>query len=425
MTARGETEAGTTAPPRPARAEAAILRRAIAALGLTQLVGWGTTYYLPAILADAMAAGTGLPRTAVFGGVTIMLLVSAAAAPAVGRRLAVEGARRGMVLGSGLVALGLAVLAGAHGPLTFALAWTILGLAAPLALTQAATTAMVQIARDDGRDDGARRAITLLSLFSGLASTASWPVLIWLEGAVGWRASVLAYAGFHLMVAAPLHALVLPRRSRDGAALARAAPGAGTPLTPPAPPRPVPGAFALAAATFALAGIVSWGLPLHVVTILRAFGHSPGAAVAIGAVLGPAQICARLIDLAGARRVDILAMGVAAAALMPLAILALMAGALPAAAVGFAAGYGLSAGTMTIVRAVAPLRLFGREAYAVVTGRLAVPQNVAFAAAPLAFAGLGEALGPRALLGVALAVSLLALATMVTLARRAGALAAG
>ncbi len=408
MTARGET--GTEIAATRSVPATAPLRRTIAALSLTQLVGWGTTYYLPAILAEAIAAGTGVPRALVFGGVTIMLLVAAVIAPSVGRRLSRHGARGGMVAGSLLVALGLVTLACAHGPALFILAWTIIGLAVPLALTQAATTAIVQIAAEDD----ARRAITLLALFTGLASTASWPVLAWLDGAIGWRASVLVYAGFHLLVAAPLHAFTLPRGANPGGLRAAARTGVTAPLT-----RPVPGAFALAATAFALAGVVSWGMPLHVVSILRDFGHAPATAVALGIVLGPAQLIARLIDLLGGRRIGILETGVAAAALMPLAILALTAGALPAAAILFALGFGLSAGTMTIVRTVAPLRLFGREAFAVMTGRLAVPQNVAFAFAPLAFAVLADAFGPSGPIAAALVASVLSLATMLVLERRA------
>lgn len=136
----------------------------------------------------------------------------------------------------------------------------------------------------------------------------------------------------------------------------------------------------------------------------------------IGAILGPGQLLARLVDLSGGHRIDILTIGIAAAALMPLAIMALaLAGPSPAGAIVFSLGYGISAGMMSIVRAVAPIRLFGQAAYATTMGRLLVPQNIAFASAPLVFAAVRESAGPGVLLAVTLVVALLALAALVVL----------
>ena len=39
----------------------------VAALGTAQTLAWGSSYYLPAILADPIAQGVGLSRTTVFG----------------------------------------------------------------------------------------------------------------------------------------------------------------------------------------------------------------------------------------------------------------------------------------------------------------------------------------------------------------------
>jgi hypothetical protein len=50
---------------------------AVAALGTAQTLAWGSSYYLPAILADPIAAGLGLSRTLVFGIFSASLLVSA------------------------------------------------------------------------------------------------------------------------------------------------------------------------------------------------------------------------------------------------------------------------------------------------------------------------------------------------------------
>jgi hypothetical protein len=72
---------------------------------------------------------------------------------------------------------------------------------------------------------------------------------------------------------------------------------------------------------------------------------------------------------------------------------------------------------MTIVRSVAPLTLFGRDAYAVVLGRLAVPQNIAFALSPMLLAAVMNHAGPRATLAVVCGASVLGFAGMLALAK--------
>lgn len=395
------------------------LGRTIATLAVTQLIGWGTTFYLPAVLSGSMSRASGVPVQWVYGGVSLMLMVSAGIAPAAGRLLERRGPRNAMVGGSLGLAAGLTILAFADHPVGFACAWVVIGAVTPFSLTQASSTAIVQAAPAGE----ARRGLTVLLLFSGLASTASWPVLIWLDGAIGLRASLLVYAAIHCLVCAPLHALVLPRGrrlaepSRPSATLLATSGSA-----PPRPVDPVPGAFWLSATAFSFAGVISWGLPLHAVALLESYGHPPGVAVAVGIMLGPGQLVARLLEIFGGHKLDILTIGVAAAALMPVAILALaLDGSSLAGALVFTLGYGLSAGTLSIVRAVAPIRLFGQAGYAVVVGRLLVPQNIAFASAPLLFAAIREAGGSGALLGFTLVAALASLAGFVLLRVRAGA----
>ena len=388
------------------------LRSIVPALGATQIIGWGTTYYLPAILAPDLAAATGLPVQVVFGGITVMLLVAGLAAPLAGRLIERDGARPWLTAGSAGIAAGLLALAVAHGPVLFGLGWIVIGVATPFALSQGAANAVVEVTPANE----SRRPLTVILLFSGLASTAFWPVLILFDGWFGLRWSLAAFAGLHLLVCAPLHALVLPSKpirpiSRVTAALA----GERPPISAGAASRIV---FRLTALSFSLAGFISWGLPLHAIAILQDYGHPRAAAVAIGAVLGPAQVLSRLIDLAGGHRIDILTTGVAAALAMPFAILTLLLfGTRPSAAIVFVATYGISAGTMSLVRAVGPLRLFGRAAYATVTGRLSQPQNVAFALSPLVFSLIRESYGSQALLLTALAAAVLCVVAIVSLAR--------
>jgi predicted MFS family arabinose efflux permease len=384
---------------------------AILGLAVTQMTGWGTTYYLPAVLVGAIEADLRLSREIVFGGVTVMLLVGALVAPRAGAYISRNGARAPMVLGSLLLALSLALLAGAQGLPGYVLAWAILGIGLPLGLTQAAVSAMAMIAGPN-----ARVAISALLLVSGASSSLFWPLTAWLEAGVGWRTTCLIFAAVNLFLCVPIHALLL-RRSAGALALSTAGSGqseAGPGLSPS--DRRL--AFVLAAIAFSFSGFVTWGLPLHAIEILKGLGLPAATAVLVGTLIGPSQIAARVAEVALGGRAGILVVGVVATAVLPLAVaLPLVADTSIPVAAAFMIGYGLSAGAMTIVRSVAPLTLFGRDAYAVVLGRLAVPQNIAFALSPMLLAAVMSQAGPRATLVVVCAASVLGFAAMVALAK--------
>ncbi len=388
------------------------LRRAVVSLIVTQMIGWGSVFHAPAVLYAHMSAGTGIPREFVFGGLTVMLIIAALLSAPVGRVLERDGARRWMVIGSGLTALGLCVLAVADGPLVFLLAWMVFGAAMPIALNQAASTALVQVA-----PARARQAIAILLLVTGVSSVFAWPLLIWLADALGWRGALVVFAVLNVVVSMPLHAWSLP--GPEAALRDRHDPAPASEHLARSP-RPIRGAYALAAISFALGGMLTWGLPLHMVGILTGFGHDEKSAVAIGSLFGPGQMLARGVEMVGGSRFDILTVGVAAALLMPMALGALLAwGEVPAGAVAFAVIYGLSAGFISVVRAVGPLRLFGAAAYARMLGRLNLPQNIAFAVTPFGFAVIREGWGARLLIEISLALAILCLIATVLLYRRA------
>jgi len=171
--------------------------------------------------------------------------------------------------------------------------------------------------------------------------------------------------------------------------------------------------MALLAMAFSLAGFVSWGLPLQLVDVLTSFGPPAGTAVSLAALMGPAQVAARIGDVTLGQRFDILRVGLLATLLMPFAVLLPLLESRSAWLAGaFVVGYGLSAGTMTIVRSVLPLGLFGPSRYARLVGRLALPQNTIFALSPVVYATVMSAAGPKAVLLLSCAGAVLALAAM-------------
>ena len=99
----------------------------VAALGTAQTLAWGSSYYLPAILADPIAQGLGLSRTTVFGLFSGALLLSAVLGPSVGRAIDNRGGRGVLALSNLVLAAGLVLLGVAQGVFILALAWSVLG----------------------------------------------------------------------------------------------------------------------------------------------------------------------------------------------------------------------------------------------------------------------------------------------------------
>jgi predicted MFS family arabinose efflux permease len=391
------------------RATVPPLSLTIASLAVTQIVGWGTTYYVPAVIAPALRANPGLSQQEIFSGVTLMLAVGALVAPWAGRFMERHGTRSAMTAGSLMMSLGLVLMSQAHGYGLYALAWVVIGLATPIALMQAALTSLAQRAGSESR-----KAVSRLLLVTGFAATIFWPLTTALESSLGWRATCLIFVGLNAGLCAPLHALVL--RGRPAAPSS----SAGGPATPERPvihrEREIL-AFMLCVFAFSLAGFVSAGLPHQLVEILTRLGQPAETAVGVAALLGPAGVAARALELTLGRRAGIMMIGVVAAAtLLAAAVLPLLAGARLPVVVVFTVAFGAAAGVMTIVRSVLPLTLFGRERYARLLGQLALPQNLTLACAPLAFAFVMSRSGPEAVLGLAVAVALFALGAMIGLA---------
>jgi len=380
--------------------------RAIAALSLTQLIGWGSTFWLPAVTGPAMAAELGMGLPLVMAGPTAMLVVMALVSWPLGVVFERHGARPVMVLGSLLGALGLTLVGLAQGPVSYLLAWTVLGLAGAGMLSTPAQIAVTEIAGDK-----ARRALGVLILTGGLTSTLFWPLTGLLQAQWGWRAATLAFAALVLLVCLPLHWTMLARRPRGKTATK-------TPAAPAQIDRP---RFALLAVGFAANGFVTWGFALTIIILFEASGLSHASALAAASFIGIAQWAGRLFDFLGGGRWSGFAMGLAAAALFPLSFIVLLMGSSFASALLFALVYGVAGGVIAVSRATLPLLVFPASAYARASARLAMPLNLSFAAAPPVFAAIMAAAGPHAALWLAFGISLLALGALFGLWRLQGA----
>lgn len=370
--------------------------RVIAAVGIIQIFAWGSSYYLLAVLAGPIARDTGWPYPWVIAGVSLGLLVAGAVSIRVGRTIEQLGGSRVLAAAALLLAAGLAVMAMAPGVPIYLAAWVLLGAGMGAGLYDAAFSTL-------GRLYGAqaRSAITQLTLWGGFASTVCWPMSAWLVETVGWRGTCLAYAGLHLVVTLPLALFAVPRETRRD-------------LLVPQPDAAVLPAEALAnrvsmvlllAAILTTAGIVAAIWSVHLITILQAGGVGLASAVALGALVGPAQVGARVIEMAsGGRHHPIWTLATAAVLIAAgLVLLSAGVGLLAVALIAYGAGNGI----WSIARGTLPLTLFGPRGYAVLMGRLAMPSLIAQALAPSAGALLLQHYGARATLAALACLALL------------------
>ena len=365
-------------------------------VALTQLIGWGSTYSIPAVLARPMAEDLGMPLAVAFGASSAFLLAMAGISPWLGAAFERRGARPLLTLGSLVLAAGLALLAAAPNPAVYFLAWLTMGAGGAMALSNGANVLLAE-----RLGTGARRAISAAMLVSGLASTCSFPMMLWLEPSLGWRGTLAVYALATLMVCAPLHWLV------PGPRPALAPPPAPAPVAPPgegeAPPVALPGPavasveqarFAWLALAMSLAGMISWGLGVALPETLAALGAETRTAVMLAAVVGVAQVAARAVDFVLRAPLPALSLAILAAGGMPVAFATLgLGGGSVVSAVVFASIYGAGTGLLSVCRATLPLELFDPLAYARMVTRLALPMNLAFAAAGPLFGWLLSAYG--------------------------------
>jgi MFS family permease len=382
--------------------------RAVLVLGITQILAWGALFYPPVLTVPLIAADRGWSIGFTMGGFSLALLVAGLVSPRVGAAIDRYGGHRVMPIGSLVGAIGLVALVLAEHPLAYLAVWAVLGAAMAASLYDPAFATLGRIFGSD-----ARPAITALTLAGGFASTVSWPVTYALIGALGWRGTYLVYAALLVLIAAPLHAFVLPR--------SRAAPEVPqhAAATTPAGVLPARGlAFVLVATAFAAYAFVPSGLAAHLLAMFQRFGLDAATVVIIGALFGPSQVAARLIEFLFARALHPLAIARFSIALLVLAfaLLALLGVSTPVAAL-FAVMFGAANGLLTIARGTVPLALFGAAGYGHLIGRIGGPFLVIQAVAPLVLALVSERASDAAALALTAAFALTALACLALIRR--------
>ena len=385
-------------------------RTQVLALGFTQTIAWASSTYLIAILARPIAEELGLSVASVFGAFSVALVVMALVGPPAGRAIDALGGRGVLAISNVVLAAGLVLLGFAANPAVLFAAWCIVGAGMALGLYDAAFATLVRL-----HGDSARGPITGITLIAGFASTVGWPLTAFVAERYGWRESCFTWAVLHLAIALPINLMCIPRvvgRATHGGAERR------DDQEDFQWDRRKRRDFALLAVFAALTAFVTSAMAAHLPGLLIAVGTTAVGAIAAGALLGPAQVAARLAEFLAARRFAFhpLASARLATACHPIAgaILGFFGGP-PAIAIVFAVLHGAGNGMITIAKGTLPLAIFGAHGYGHRQGLLGVLGRGMQALAPYAFGVVLERMGAGAAIALSVGLSLVALATLFAL----------
>src|ERR1700687_283975 len=364
----------------------------ILALGTTQTLAWASSYYLPAILADPIGRDLGVSANWIFAAFSASLVISALLGPRVGRQIDLVGGRQVLSISNLTLAAGLALLGATYSIPVLIIAWLLLGIGMGFGLYDAAFGALGRI-----YGDAARRSIAGITLIAGFASTVGWPLTALGLESIGWRDTCLAWAAAHILIGLPINFFMLPAVKG-----AKAAVGGST-----KPHIPIDRTMILLAFAFAAAWSVTGAMAAHLPRILEAAGATTLQAVSAGALIGPAQVFARIVEATFLSRYHPLLSARLACLTHPIggATVVFVGG---AAASAFAIFHGAGNGILTIARGTLPLAIFGPQDYGYRLGIIGAPAPMAHAGAPLLFGLLLDTMGSNVLI-VSSALSLSAL----------------
>lgn len=358
---------------------------AIWALGITQIIGYGTLYYSFSILAPGIAEEFGIAVEWMYGSISLALLAGGIISPYAGGLADRHGAARVLSIGSVAAAVSLVVCGLSGSAYVFLAGLILIELASAFVLY---STAFALLAQTTGPQ--AQRSITYLTLIAGFASTIFWPLTTWMLQGLDWHQVYFVFAAVHVLVCLPLHlwltrfariAAQRPTEKHEAAVVEPSGAGNST--------------FILVVLGFSLAGFVSAATLFHIVPMLGMLGLG-ASGVLVATLFGPAQVASRLINMAFGKDLPAPTLAVISAVLMPAAlmVLALSAPAVPGA-VAFAVIFGLGSGLFSIVSGTLPLALFGEAGFGKRLGWISLGRLGVSAVAPFALSVALGAIGPQ------------------------------
>ncbi|MEK9908016.1 MAG: MFS transporter [Aquiluna sp.] len=339
-------------------------------LGLTQILGWGSSFYLPAILAVPISQALGISTELFFWAFTLSLLVSGLLGPRIGKAIDRLGGRKVLPYGSVAFAFGLTLLATATEPVQLFLAWIFMGVGGSMGNYDAAFATAVNFFGDKSN-----RVIAGITVFAGFSSSISWPLTTLLLQSFGWQQAVWFWVAAHLVIGLPLH-LTIPRVER------REIPDMTGPIRKMVRNRfrfdPLLVVFAI---MFALEGFIVSSVNTTLPFMLGELGASIEMALVASVVLGPSQVLARVLLLAlgnWATPIRVAAISILAHPLGVIAIWLFGTNGLMA----FVILHGISVGLNPFIRGSLPLLFFGSDRFGQRQGYIMMLSKIVSALSP-------------------------------------------
>jgi len=387
----------------------------LTALGVGQIINWGILYYTLTLFGPKIVIETGWSDGFVYSGFAVATLVMGLFGPLSGQAIDRIGGAPVMLIGTLIGSTSMAGLAVSWNESSYLVAWALIGVGMSSCLYD---SAFASIARFAG--GATRKSISLITLMAGFASTISWPATSFLLVYLNWREVAGLDALLMAFIAGPLHYFGLNYAPNVDGNHPIASKKIEREEVIGERPLLESNDFAAAMILFSIVltalGFVANALTVHVLTLFQSLGIDTVSALIAGSLIGPAQVGARILELAFGRRLSALGLGLVPVILMPLAfvILLLWSGSASIAIV-FGLVYGAANGLATIARGVVPFALFGAEGYGRRLGLLSAPALFIKAAAPALFAAILTTYGSNSAILFSCGVSLTATAAMFAL----------
>lgn len=344
-------------------------------LGIAQILLWGGSYFLLAILGDAIIKDTGWSHQYIYGCLSLALLISGLISPRIGKTI--QYSRRNYLLpASGLImGLGLIILSLTTNRILFLCGWIVLGFAMGLGLYDALFASL-------GRKYGmrSRGAIVQITLISGFTTTVVWPLLSFLLAHYGWRHAALIYAVILIVLIFPIHYFSFSRTSNISASLEEKQAEQTLVMAQQLSHLGARSAYLLLLCNFTLGSFIMTGIYIYLIDILTHKGIGLTHAIFIGTLIGPSQVGVRLLDIFFPGKTPVRTGIVSACAILIGLILLVIS---PAIAFAGVIIYSMGNGVRSILRGTMPLWIFGPKDYGSIIGKLALAPLVAQAATPL------------------------------------------
>jgi len=339
-------------------------------LGINQIIGWGSSFYLPAILAVPISTSLGIQTQDFFWAFTFSLLLSGLLGPQVGKAIDRLGGRAVLPFGSLAFALGLTLLSVSSNQMMLVMAWLLIGVGGSMGNYDSAFATAVSFF-------GAKsnRVIAGITVFAGFSSTISWPLTSFLEQTIGWQQAVFFWALLHLVVGLPLN-MSIPKIAK------KEVPDMTGPIR-----KIIKNKFrfdvliVIFAVMFALEGFIVSSVNTTLPFLLSELGASTGVALISATILGPSQVLARILILIPGKIMTPMRVAALSIAAHPVGVLLLWLFGVNAL-VPFVILHGIGVGLNPFIRGSLPLLFFGADRFGQRQGYMMMLSKIVSALSP-------------------------------------------